>query len=44
MRTVVDTAAASSGRETVDGVHYNEDVYKVVAQVRPRSDPYLAPI
>ena len=25
--------AASLGRETVDGIHYNEDVYKVIAQM-----------
>jgi hypothetical protein len=31
--TVIDTTKASTGRDCVDGVHYSDDVYSVIAQM-----------
>jgi hypothetical protein len=33
MKTILDVTAASFGREAIDGVHYNQDVYSVIAQM-----------
>jgi hypothetical protein len=33
MRTILDANAACFGREAIDGVHYNQDVYSVIAQM-----------
>lgn len=33
VKSVIDPSSACKGRETVDGVHYNRDVYQVIAQM-----------